>query len=258
MNGTWVPRLVQVRTQILKENDRVARALRARFAQAGVTVVSLVSSPGAGKTTLLARTLAALQPQGRVAALVGDLATDYDAQRLAATGAAVRQITTGTLCHLEATMVASALEGWDLSQLDWLMLENVGNLVCPATFDLGETLRVVLLSVTEGEDKPRKYPPIFHTADAVLVTKIDLAEVVGFDRARFRQHLEAVRPQMPVLELSARSGQGFDRWLAWLLALRSERAPVPADSLSQPPLDAERAEDQRRDRHACQHARVQP
>lgn len=239
MNGTWVPRLVQVRTQILKENDRVARALRARFAQAGVTVVSLVSSPGAGKTTLLARTLAALQPQGRVAALVGDLATDYDAQRLAATGAAVRQITTGTLCHLEAAMVASALEGWDLSQLDWLMLENVGNLVCPATFDLGETLRVVLLSVTEGEDKPRKYPPIFHTADAVLVTKIDLAEVVGFDRALFRQHLEAVRPQMPVLELSARTGQGLDQWLAWLGSLRGWPRPAAAQRLSQTPLDAE-------------------
>jgi hydrogenase nickel incorporation protein HypB len=239
MNGTWVPRLVQVRTQILKENDRVARALRARFAQAGVTVVSLVSSPGAGKTTLLARTLAALQPQGRVAALVGDLATDYDAQRLAATGAAVRQITTGTLCHLEAAMVASALEGWDLSQLDWLMLENVGNLVCPATFDLGETLRVVLLSVTEGEDKPRKYPPIFHTADAVLVTKIDLAEVVGFDRALFRQHLEAVRPQMPVLELSARTGQGLDQWLAWLGSLRGWPHPAAAQRLSQTPLDAE-------------------
>jgi len=239
MNGTWVPRLVQVRTQILKENDRVARALRARFAQAGVTVVSLVSSPGAGKTTLLARTLAALQPQGRVAALVGDLATDYDAQRLAATGAAVRQITTGTLCHLEAAMVASALEGWDLSQLDWLMLENVGNLVCPATFDLGETLRVVLLSVTEGEDKPRKYPPIFHTADAVLVTKIDLAEVVGFDRALFRQHLEAVRPQMPVLELSARTGQGLDQWLAWLGSLRGWPRSAAAQRLSQTPLDAE-------------------
>jgi hydrogenase nickel incorporation protein HypB len=258
MNEPWVPRLVQVRTQILKENDRVARALRARFARAGVTVVSLVSSPGAGKTTLLARTLEALQAHGRVAALVGDLATDYDAQRLAATGAAVRQITTGTLCHLEAEMIARALEGWDLSQLDWLMLENVGNLVCPATFDLGETLRVVLLSVTEGEDKPRKYPPIFHTADAVLLTKIDLAEVVGFDRTLVRQHLAAVRPGIPILELSARTGQGMDQWLAWLTLLRRAGWPAPDLAPSQPPLDAERAEDQRRDRHAPQDQRVRP
>jgi hydrogenase nickel incorporation protein HypB len=258
MNEIWVPRLVQVRTQILKENDRVARALRARFARAGVTVVSVVSSPGAGKTTLLARTLAALQAHGRVAALVGDLATDYDAQRLAATGAPVRQITTGTLCHLEAEMVAQALEGWDLDQLDWLLLENVGNLVCPATFDLGETLRVVLLSVTEGEDKPRKYPPIFHTADAVLVTKIDLAEVVGFDRALFRQHLAAVRGGIPVLELSARTGQGIPEWLAWLSALRRQGALEPGQPPLQPPPDAERAEHQGPHRHARQHDRVQP
>lgn len=258
MNEPWVPRLVQVRTQILKENDRVARALRERFTRAGVTVVSLVSSPGAGKTTLLARTLTALQAHGRVAALVGDLATDYDAQRLAATGAAVRQITTGTLCHLEAAMVAQTLEGWDLDQLDWLMLENVGNLVCPATFDLGETLRVVLLSVTEGEDKPRKYPPIFHTADAVLLTKIDLADVVGFDRALVRQHLAAVRPGIPVLELSARTGQGMEQWLSWLVELRRGQPPARGPAGSQPPLDAERAEDQGAQRHTCQHQGVQP
>lgn len=258
MNGPWVPRLVQVRTQILKENDRMARALRARFARAGVTVVSLVSSPGAGKTTLLVRTLQALQQQGSVAALVGDLATDYDAQRLAATGALVRQITTGTLCHLEAQMVAQALEGWDLDQLAWLMLENVGNLVCPATFDLGETLRVVLLSVTEGEDKPRKYPPIFHTADAVLLTKIDLAEVVGFDRSLFRQHLAAVRPGIPVFELSARTGQGLDAWLSWLTALRQGLRPTTNLAHSQPPLHAERAEDQSSDRHAGEHQGMQP
>lgn len=255
---TLLPRLVQVRTQILKENDRVARALRARFSQAGVTVVSLVSSPGAGKTTLLERTLAALGIRERVAALVGDLATEHDARRLAATGVPVRQITTGTLCHLEAAMVERALEGWELTRLDWLVLENVGNLVCPATFDLGESVRVVLLSVTEGEDKPLKYPPIFHTADAALLTKIDLAEVAGFDRELARRHLEMVRPGMPVLELSARTGQGLADWLRWLSDRRQAQRRMQTAIPLQPPPDAERTEHEGGQGHPSQHQGVRP
>src|SRR5262249_26791853 len=144
-------------------------------------VVSLVSSPGAGKTLFLEKMLRSLQDRYRVAALVGDLATDNDARRLARSQAPVKQITTGAVCHLEAAMIRDALEGWNLEQLDYLFIENVGNLVCPATFDLGEDLRFVLFSVTEGEDKPLKYPTIFNTADVALITKADLAQVVEFD-----------------------------------------------------------------------------
>jgi hydrogenase nickel incorporation protein HypB len=210
------PRLVQVRQQILKQNDVAARGLRERFCQAGVFVVSLVSSPGSGKTAFLEATLRGLGASYRVAALVGDLATDNDARRLARSGAPVRQITTGTVCHLEAEMVRSALEGWNLAELDFLFVENVGNLVCPASYDLGESLRAVLFSVTEGEDKPLKYPTIFNTADVAILTKMDLAEAVGFDAAAAHQSIESVRPGMPVFELSAKTGQGMEPWIAFL------------------------------------------
>jgi hydrogenase nickel incorporation protein HypB len=208
--------MVQVRQNVLKQNDMVARALREEFRRSGVFVVSLVSSPGAGKTTLLEKTLAGLQGSRRVAALVGDLATENDARRLARSGAPVRQIVTGTVCHLDAMMVRRALEGWDLSALDFLFIENVGNLVCPAAYDLGEELRVVLVSVTEGEDKPLKYPPIFHGADLVVITKTDLADAVGFDRQALRKNLEGVAPGVPILEVSARTGFGMEEWLALL------------------------------------------
>jgi hydrogenase nickel incorporation protein HypB len=187
MNTTT--RLVEVRQHVLKHNDVSARALRARFEAAGVYAVSLVSSPGAGKTAFLERTLTELRRDYRVAALVGDLATDNDARRLSRSGAPVRQITTGTVCHLEADMVATALEGWPLVELDFLFVENVGNLVCPASFDLGEALRVVLLFLTEGEDKPLKYPTVFNTADVAVVTKLDLAAAVEFDAALLRRNI---------------------------------------------------------------------
>jgi hydrogenase nickel incorporation protein HypB len=209
-------RLVEVRQQILKQNDVAARALRTRFREAGVYVVSLVSSPGAGKTAFLERTLTDLGRTHRVAALVGDLATDNDAKRLARSGAPVRQITTGTVCHLEADMVSGALEGWELTELDFLFVENVGNLVCPATFDLGEALRLVVLSVTEGEDKPLKYPTIFNTADATVVTKIDLAAVVEFDADELRRNVQAVRPGMEMFAVSAKTGEGMEQWLNFL------------------------------------------
>jgi hydrogenase nickel incorporation protein HypB len=218
------PRIVEVREGILKKNDLLARELRKRFRDARLFVVSLVSSPGAGKTAFLERTLTRLKETRRVGALVGDLATDNDARRLARAGVPVRQITTGTVCHLEAQMVAQALDGWDLAGLDFLFVENVGNLVCPSSYDLGEDLRVVLMSVTEGEDKPLKYPTIFNSADLAIVTKADLAEATGFDREEARRSIEAVRPGLEVLETSARTGQGMDGWLEKLQALADARA----------------------------------
>jgi hydrogenase nickel incorporation protein HypB len=216
-----LPRIVDVREGILKKNDMLARDLRARFSAANVFVASLVSSPGAGKTELLQKTLAELKATCRVAALVGDLATDRDAQRLVQPGVPVRQITTGTVCHLEAQMVERALDGWDLASLDLLFIENVGNLVCPASYDLGEHTRIVLLSVTEGEDKPLKYPTIFNTADLAVITKIDLAGAVGFDKEEAHRNIHEVRPGLDVIELSARTGAGMDGWLHWL------RQPLP-------------------------------
>jgi hydrogenase nickel incorporation protein HypB len=223
------PRIVEVRQGVLKKNDLLARELRQRFRAAGVYVVNLVSSPGAGKTALLEATLRGLQPEHRVAALVGDLATDRDAQRLGRSGARVRQITTGTVCHLDAEMLDAALADWDLEDLDFLFVENVGNLVCPASYDLGEDLRAVLLSVTEGEDKPLKYPTIFNGADLALITKIDLAEAAGFDREEALNNLNEVRPGIEVRETSARTGEGMAAWLERLreLARGSRRAPAP-------------------------------
>ena len=208
-----MPRIVDVREGILKKNDALARDLRARFHDAGVFVVSLVSSPGAGKTALLQRTLQELKGSCRTGALVGDLATDNDARRLAQTGVPVQQITTGTVCHLDAQMIEQALVSWDLGAIDVLFIENVGNLVCPSSYDLGEQLRVVLLSVTEGEDKPLKYPTIFNTADLAVITKSDLADAVEFDRDQTRRNLDDVRPGIEILEVSARTGAGVDRWL---------------------------------------------
>jgi hydrogenase nickel incorporation protein HypB len=210
------PRLVEVRKNVLKQNDLAARALRERFPAAGVFVVSLVSSPGSGKTMFLEKTLTLLRQNYRVAALVGDLATENDAVRLARSRAPVKQITTGTLCHLEAAMVQAALEGWALNQLDFLFIENVGNLVCPSSYDLGENLRLVLISVTEGEDKPLKYPTIFNSADVAVVTKMDLAPAVEFDWHAAYGNIQAVRPGMQVLKLSAKSGDGMDEYLGFL------------------------------------------
>ncbi len=203
------PRMVEVRRKVLKENDLLARQLRRRFHDAGVLVVSLVSSPGSGKTTLLERLLTDLGREYRVAALVGDLATENDAARLARSGAPVKQITTGTVCHLDAGMVARALAEWKLDELDFLFIENVGNLVCPSSFDLGEQLRLVLVSTPEGEDKPLKYPTIFNTADVAVIAKIDLAEATGVDMKTLTDNIFAVRPGIRILKVSARSGEGM-------------------------------------------------
>ncbi len=224
-------RIVELRRGVLKKNDELAAVLRARFSAAGVLVLNLVSSPGAGKTALLQATLTQLRARGlRAAALVGDLETDNDARRLALSGAPVRQINTHGVCHLDAEMVGKHLDAWtdadpaassaepafQLAALDYLFIENVGNLVCPSGYDLGEALRVVLMSVTEGEDKPLKYPGLFNSADAVVITKIDLAQPCAFDRDLALRNLAEVRPSIPVLETSAKTGAGIEEWLAYL------------------------------------------
>jgi hydrogenase nickel incorporation protein HypB len=220
-------RIIEVRQNVLKQNDMLARALRQRFHDAGVFVVSMVSSPGSGKTTLLEKTLTLLQHEFRVAALVGDLATENDAVRLARSQAPVKQITTGTLCHLEAAMIEKALEDWNLDDLDFLFIENVGNLVCPSSYDLGEDIRLVLMSVTEGEDKPLKYPTIFNSADVAVLTKMDLAAACDFDRAAATHSIESVRPGMAILSVSAKSSEGMDDYLEFF---RSRRAAAVASA----------------------------
>ncbi len=205
-------RRVEVRQSVLSANDRQAERNRGFFQARNVRVLNLMSSPGAGKTTLLERTLRDLSGFVRMAVIVGDLATENDARRLREHGAEVIQVTTGTLCHLDAGMVRSALDAIDLDKVDLLLIENVGNLVCPASFDLGESGRVVLLSVTEGEDKPLKYPPIFKAADLVVLTKTDLQEAAGYDRDLALETLRSVAPQARVIEVSARSGDGLEDW----------------------------------------------
>jgi hydrogenase nickel incorporation protein HypB len=210
------PRLVEVRQKVLKHNDLLARKLREQFSDAGVRVISLVSSPGAGKTTFLEKTLSAMVSRHRVAALVGDLATENDAARLARSQAQVKQIITGTVCHLDAQMVGNALNDWDIRDLDYLFIENVGNLVCPASYDLGESLRLVLFSVTEGEDKPLKYPTIFNTADVAIITKVDLSAAVEFDLKAAEKSIESVRPGMRMFRVSAKTGEGMHEFLTFL------------------------------------------
>lgn len=202
-------RMVEVRAKVLKQNDLLARALRDRFKANGVFVVGLVSSPGSGKTAFLEKLLVGLAKDFRVAALVGDLATDNDAARLRRATSNVKQITTGTICHLDAQMIEAALESWRLDTIDFLFIENVGNLVCPSSYDLGEDLRFVLLSATEGEDKPLKYPTIFNSSDVAVITKIDLAEAADFDVAAARSNIQSVRPGMQIFEVSAKSGAGM-------------------------------------------------
>jgi hydrogenase nickel incorporation protein HypB len=221
-------RLVEVRQKVLKQNDVVARAMRQSFHDAGIFVVSLVSSPGTGKTMFLEQLLKLVRPRYRTAALVGDLATDNDAMRLARSHVPVKQITTGTVCHLEADMVRSAMEGWLPADLELLFIENVGNLVCPASYDLGEDLRLVLMSVTEGEDKPLKYPTIFNTADVAVLTKMDLSAAVEFDSAAAHRNIQSVRPGMEIFEVSAKTGAGMEHWLEYLESriAQSKAAPL--------------------------------
>ena len=221
------PRILEVRTKILKKNDELARSMRDEFIEAGVLVMNLVSSPGTGKTTFLRETLMRLVNAGvKVAAIVGDLETDNDARRLAESGAPVRQIMTHGCCHLEADMVQEHLEGWNVGDLDYLFIENVGNLVCPTSWDLGESVRVALLSVTEGEDKPLKYPGLFNTSDVAVITKTDLSAPCEFDRIQALENVQSVRPGMQVLETSAKTGDGMGVWIEFLREKRNQlKAP---------------------------------
>ncbi|MDD3178762.1 MAG: hydrogenase nickel incorporation protein HypB [Opitutaceae bacterium] len=212
-------RTLDLHIPLLEKNDRLAERNRGFFLGRGLVALNLVSSPGAGKTTLLERTLDEFGRQVRCAVVVGDLETDRDAQRLYRDHAPVAQITTGTACHLDAEMVARGIEAIDLEGVRVLFIENVGNLVCPASFDLGETVRVVLLSTTEGEDKPLKYPPIFNSAHVVLLTKVDVADVLGFNRAAAIENVKRIAPQARLIQLSARSGEGMAEWYELLRSL---------------------------------------
>jgi len=207
---------VELERKVLSENDQIAARLREGFRRKGVFSLNLIGSPGAGKTALLERTLAAF-PAGRpVAVLTGDIQTDNDARRLARYGFPVRQITTGGACHLDASMVERGLGGWDTDALDLLLIENVGNLVCPSSYDLGEHAKVVVMSVTEGEDKPLKYPATFFKAALVVLNKIDLLPYVPFDLDAARKNVAQVRPGIEMVELSCTTGAGLDVWLRWL------------------------------------------
>ena len=215
---------VIVHESMRSHNDALAAENRALFKRNGAVALNLLSSPGSGKTALLERTLLDLKDELRMAVLVGDLATDNDAARLRRSGAPTVQITTGDICHLDAAMVAAAMQNLGDDPYDLLFIENVGNLVCPASYDLGEAARVVLLSVTEGEDKPRKYPTIFKNSDVAVITKIDIADAVGFDGEAAQTSIRSIAPQASILQVSSRSGEG-KRTIS-TTTLSSARAPL--------------------------------
>jgi hydrogenase nickel incorporation protein HypB len=207
---------ITVETDILAKNNRLARENRNLFFRKGVFVLNLVSSPGSGKTTILERTLRDLTGRLRFAVIEGDQQTDNDAVRIAATGVPVKQVNTGSGCHLDAHMIMHTVDSFDLDNLDLLLIENVGNLVCPAEFDLGEHHKVVVLSVTEGEDKPLKYPAMFHNADVMLLNKIDLLPHVDFDADKCREMARRVNPDILIFDVSSKTGEGMDAWYGWL------------------------------------------
>jgi len=207
---------VAVEEKVLSENDKLAAGLRERFRAHRVFCVNLISSPGSGKTALLERTLEALPKTAKVAVLTGDLQTENDARRLAFAGFPVKQITTGDTCHLDANMVGKALAGWDLGSIETLFIENVGNLVCPTSYDLGEHAKIVLLSVTEGDDKPLKYPAIFAASELCIINKIDLLPYVPFNLDQAIANVQQVHPGMTVVRTSCTKREGLGGWLAWL------------------------------------------
>jgi hydrogenase nickel incorporation protein HypB len=208
---------VQVQTNVLTANQETAAENRAQFQSEGLLVINLMSSPGAGKTTLLEKTIAALKGRLQLAVIEGDLHTDLDAQRIRALGIRSHQITTGTVCHLDARMISRALKEFPVQGLDLLVIENVGNLICPASFDLGESLRVVLCSVAEGADKPRKYPVMFHKADVVLINKTDLAEASAVELTELMANVRQVNPAARIIAVSCRTGDGLSVWFEWLV-----------------------------------------
>jgi hydrogenase nickel incorporation protein HypB len=227
---------IPVEKKVLSENQRIAASLRSRFEDQQILCLNLISSPGSGKTTLLEQTLGRFRPEEKVAVLTGDLQTENDAKRLARYGFPVQQITTGGVCHLDGRMIERALERWssdaiDLRDIDLLLIENVGNLVCPSSYDLGEEAKIVLLSVTEGEDKPLKYPSIFAKSELVVLTKIDLLPYVPFDMAQARANARLVHPGVEIIELSCASGQGMDEWSRWLSHRREVTMPRTSAAL---------------------------
>ncbi len=228
--GIPATRAVQIEADILAQNDAYAARNRRLLADRGVFALNLVSSPGSGKTTLLVRSIEALRERVAVAVIEGDQQTSLDADRIRGTGAPAVQINTGKGCHLDALMVGHALEQVNPADGSLLLIENVGNLVCPAAFDLGEAHKVVILSVTEGEDKPLKYPDMFHAADLLLINKIDLLPYVTFDVGKAIEYARRVRPGLEVMLVSATSGEGFPAWTAWLeTGVRAAKAKRDAD-----------------------------
>lgn len=226
--GAHVPglsqaRMVQIEQDILGKNDRYAAINRARFSQLNLFALNLVSSPGSGKTTLLTETIQHLKANRRIAVIEGDQQTANDAERIRATGIPAIQVNTGKGCHLDAHMVGHALDKLDTLEGGYLFIENVGNLVCPAAFDLGEAHKVAILSVTEGEDKPLKYPEMFHAADLMILNKTDLLPHLDFDVERCIEYARQVHPEIEVIQLSARSGEGMDAWLEWIETRRQQR-----------------------------------
>ena len=219
---------VPLEKKVLSENARIAEEMRARFHEHDVLCLNIISSPGAGKTSLLERTLETIDRGTRVAVLTGDIQTDNDARRLGRFGFPVKQITTGGTCHLDARMIERALADWKLEDLDVLLVENVGNLVCPSSYDLGEAAKIVVLSVAEGEDKPLKYPAIFFKSELLIINKIDLLPYVPFNLERAREYAWQVHPGMEILEVSCTTGQGITSWTRWLAERRGAARAAPA------------------------------
>ncbi len=207
---------VPLERKVLSENDRVAASLGARFAADNILCLNLISSPGSGKTSLLERTLESFDRSERAAVLTGDIQTENDAKRLARFGFPVKQITTGGTCHLDARMIERALLDWRLQDIDVLLIENVGNLVCPSSYDLGEAAKIVVLSVTEGEDKPLKYPSIFHKSELLILNKIDLLPYVPFNAVVAEANARSIHRDMDIVRVSCQTGEGIAEWLSWL------------------------------------------
>lgn len=222
---------VPLEKKVLSENDRIAAGLRARFGEHGILCLNLISSPGSGKTSLLEKTLESLSQTKGVFVLTGDIQTDNDARRLARFGYPVRQITTGGTCHLDARMIERGLEDWRLEDIDLLLIENVGNLVCPASYDLGEAAKIVVLSVTEGEDKPLKYPSIFFKSELLVLNKVDLLPYVPFDISAAEENARRIHPRMDIVRVSCTTGNGIQQWLAWLEQRRLLRLAARLESV---------------------------
>lgn len=209
--------MIPVGTDIMENNERAAAENREFFKKNDIYVVNLMSAPGAGKTSVLESTIGAIKDRFKLGVIEGDLVTNFDADRIAAMGVPAYQITTGTVCHLDATMVHNAFHGFDVTGFDLLFIENVGNLVCPAEFNLGEDLKVMVYSTVEGAEKPKKYPLMFHEADAVVLNKIDLLPYSGVSSEELIRNVEEVNPEAPIFPVSCRTGQGMDAWIEWLV-----------------------------------------